>query len=229
MVCIPSYNAKYYRFVLQLMGHIGKTGIGPKAEKRDFSYSNPHKIRVDLVVRVTLVQRLGLSATDIVMQASRVRTVGADTTRHSGPLAPLPRRLLQFSIKKSDFGLISQPHAWLRDGCSACGPDGLAGTPCTYLGGQSACSSMSQYAALPRDELLERRGSRTWSSSKYAERLRPRRWRHSSCSWFRRSMIDIHHLIPPNPLPNTHSLLVWCWARTPCRPPRTMMGRPTSG
>jgi hypothetical protein len=69
---------------------------------------------VDLVVRVTLVQRLGFSATVIVMQASRVRTVGADTTRHSGPLAPLLRRLLQFSIKKSEFGLISQPHAWLQ-------------------------------------------------------------------------------------------------------------------
>jgi hypothetical protein len=62
------------------------------------------KIRVDLVVRVTLVQRLGLSATDIVMQASRVRTVGVDTARHSGPLAPLLRRLLQYSIKKVNLG-----------------------------------------------------------------------------------------------------------------------------
>ena len=86
---------------------------------------------MDLVVRVTLVQRLGFSATVIVMQASRVRTVGADTTRHSGPLAPLPRRLLQFSIKKSDFGLISQPHAWLGGGAGSltAAQDGAPGQP----------------------------------------------------------------------------------------------------
>jgi hypothetical protein len=47
------------------------------------------KIHVDLVVRVTLVQRLGLSGADTVMQTGRVRTVGADAARHAGPLACL--------------------------------------------------------------------------------------------------------------------------------------------
>ena len=62
------------------------------------------KIRVDLVVRVTLVQRLGFSATVIVMQASRVRTVGADTTRHSGPSAPFLEDYYNNQLKKVNLG-----------------------------------------------------------------------------------------------------------------------------